>query len=236
MRYVIVFENGIIGPVLRWVVFAFAFLGVAATSASAQETGSTSYDGLVVVEDAKVDAAWIDPDADFSVFTRVAILDPVVSFRSNWQRDQNRSRRGSSRISSSDVERIKRDVAALFKEVFTERLEADDGYEVVSFADYDVLLLRPAIIDLDIADPEVATAGRSQSYSASTGAATLYLELFDSVSGEILGRAVDRQSGRRSAPGTLMWSGRMRNVAEARRIFGDWADQLRSFLDQYYTE
>ncbi len=218
------------------VVSAFAIVALAATNSSAQESEGPSFDGLVPVENADVDAAWINPDADFSVFRRVAILDPAVAFRTNWERDQNRSRRASSRISSSDIERIKRDVAALFKEVFTERLEADDSLEVVSFADYDVLLLRPAIIDLDITDPEVMSAGRSQSFSTSTGAATLYLELFDSVSGEILGRAVDRQSGRRNASGTLMWSGRVRNVAEARRIFGGWADQLRSFLDQYYTE
>jgi hypothetical protein len=190
---------------------------------------------LVPVENARVAGAFIDPDADFSVFERVAILDPFVAFKSNWQRDQNRDRRGSSRISASDMERIKADVARLFKEVMIERLESDDGYEVVDGANYDVLLLRPAIIDLDVTAPDTLSAGRSQTFAASTGAATLYIELFDSVSGEIIGRAIDRQGARRGG-GTVSWSNRVTNVAEARRVFGHWADLLRSFLDEHYVD
>lgn len=57
----------------------------------------------------------------------------------------------------------------------------------------DVLILHPAIIDLDITPPDIPVPGRSTTYVASAGAATLYLELYDSVSGEILARVVDRQ-------------------------------------------
>ncbi len=192
-----------------------------------------SFDGLELIEDSNVAAAYIDPEADFSVFQRVAILDPFVTFRSNWQRDVNRSsRRG--RIRASDMERIKADVASLFKEVFTERLEADDGFEVVVFADYDVLLLRPAIIDLDITAPDTRSGGRSRTYIASAGAATLYIELFDSVSGTIIGRAIDRRASR--IPGRAAWAGRVTNTAEARRMFRGWADILRDFLEQHYYE
>jgi hypothetical protein len=56
--------------------------------------------------------AFIHPDADFSVFEWVAILEPRVAFRTNWQRDQNRSR--SRNVRTSDMDRIKEDVAALF--------------------------------------------------------------------------------------------------------------------------
>ena len=213
----------------------FVPLSCFASMSFAQEEEGISFDGLVPVENARVASAFIDPDADFSVFERIAILDPFVAFRSNWQRDQNRSRRGSSRISASDMERIKADVARLFKEVMIERLEADDGFEVVDGANYDVLLLRPAIIDLDITAPDTLSAGRSQTYAASAGAATLYIELFDSVTSEIIGRAIDRQGARRGG-GTVSWSNRVTNVAEARRVFGRWADQLRSFLEEHYVE
>ncbi len=206
-----------------------------ASMSFAQDDEGISFDGLVPVEDARVASAFIDPDADFSVYERIAILDPFVAFKSNWQRDQNRDRRGSSRVSASDMERIKADVARLFKEVFIERLEADDGFEVVDGANYDVLLLRPAIIDLDITAPDTLSAGRSRTYAASTGAATLYIELFDSVTGEIIGRAIDRQGARRGG-GTISWSNSVTNVAEARRVFGRWADQLRSFLEEHYVD
>ncbi|NND35532.1 MAG: hypothetical protein HKN81_00210, partial [Gammaproteobacteria bacterium] len=106
-----------------------------------------NWEGLVALEDAESAIAYIDPDADFSVFHRVAILDPHVAFRSNWRRDQNRSR--TQNVRASDVERIKNDVGELLVSVFTERLEAA-GYEIANYTGEDVLILRPAIIDLDV--------------------------------------------------------------------------------------
>ncbi len=202
-------------------------------SAFAGEDANISFGGLVPVEGASVGMAYIDPEADFSVFKRVMILEPYVAFRSNWQRDQNRSR--SRNIRARDMERIKADVASMFREVFTQNLQANDGYEVVDEADYDVLLLRPAIIDLDITAPDVAAAGRSRTFTASSGAATLYIELFDSVSGTIIGRAADR-SAARSSGNTMTWNNRVMNKAEGRRMFSGWANQLRVFLDQHYTQ
>ena len=189
-----------------------------------------TFDNLVPVKDPRVDVAFIDPDADFSVFKRVAILDTFVAFRSNWRRDQNRSR--TNNVSTRDMERIKADVATLFQRVFTERLEAA-GYDVVDMAGDDVLVLRPAIIDLDVTAPDTRQAGRSRTLTASTGAATLYIQLFDSVTGEIIGRAADRQAVRR-AGGMLMWSNSVTNSADARRMIGGWADQLVSFLKAHY--
>lgn len=189
-----------------------------------------TYDNLLPVEDPGVAMAYIDPNADFSVFKRVAILEPTVAFRSNWQRDQNRSR--SRNIRSGDMERIKDDVATLFERVFTEHLEAA-GYEVVDVAADDVLLVRPAIIDLDVAAPDSRTAGRSRTFTTTTGAATLYIQLFDSVSGAIIGRAADRQVARQ--PGNILtWSNSVTNSADARRMMGRWADGLVAFLQKHY--
>jgi hypothetical protein len=58
------------------------------------------------------------------------------------------------------MERIKEDVADLLNDAFIEQLEAA-GYEVVNDADDDVLVLRPAILDLDVVAPDVSAAGRS---------------------------------------------------------------------------
>jgi hypothetical protein len=162
------------------------------------------------------------------------ILDTYVAFRSGWETDQRRGTRGI-RVSANDMERIKSDVASLFKQVMIEQLHADDGYEVVDQADHDVLLLRPAIIDLDVTAPDTMSPGRTTTFSTSTGAATLYLELYDSVSGQIIGRAADRQAVR-NASGTLSWSNRVSNSQDAKRMFRVWADTLRGFLDDHYVK
>lgn len=194
---------------------------------------TVTYDGLVLVEDAEVHAAFIHPDADFSVFKRVALLPALVAFRSDWQRRQNRGSR-SRNVRASDMERIKEDVADLLNDVFIEQLEAA-GYEVVNDADDDVLILRPAILDLDVVAPDNRSAGRSRTYTATTGAATLLLELFDSTTGQILGRAVDRRTAGRSG-GFATHSNRVTNRSDARREFRVWANQLVEFLDQHYVQ
>jgi len=214
--------------ILATLILLFA----ASPAAFAEEVEGISFDGLKPVDDSVVYMAYIDPEADFSVFQRVMILDPFVSFTSDWQRDQNRNRRRN--IRASDMERIKTDTANLFRDIFTEQLEAA-GYEIVHQADYDVLLLRPAIIDLNITAPDTMSAGRSRTLSATAGAATLYVELFDSVSGTIIGRAADRKAARNSR-GNLSWSNRVTNRQEATRMFRGWADTLVAFLDKHYTK
>ena len=227
-----IFRRNIKRPNLFLKSFLMISLGLLATANTslAEEDEYSIFDNLKPVENARVAHALIDPEADFSVFNRVLILDPYVSFRSNWQRDQNRSR--SRNIRASDMERIKADVASSFKQVFTDRLNSA-GYKVVDVAGDDVLLLRPAIIDLDITAADNMTAGRSRTFTSTTGAATLYIELFDSVSGQIIGRAADRQTVR-SGGGSMSWSSSVSNSADARRLFGRWADRLTAFLDQHY--
>ena len=221
--------SSVLGCVLSVALLAMAPV-LSAEEAAEEAAVQPTFDNLVPVKNAKMAMAYIDPDADFSVFKRVAILEPFVAFSSNWQRDQNRSR--SRNITARDMERIKSDVATLFERVFTERLEAA-GYDVVDGAADDVLLVRPAIIDLDITAPDTRTAGRSRTFTTSTGAATLYIQLFDSISGDIIGRAADRQAVRR-AGGSISWSNSVTNTADARRMMGGWADNLVGFLDAHY--
>ncbi len=192
------------------------------------------FENLEPIEDARVAMAYIDPEADFSVFSKVMILDTFVAFRSGWQRDQRRGTRGV-RVTTSDMDRIKSRVSELFNSVLIETLEADDGFEIVDEPGDDVLLIRAAIIDLDITAPDTMTAGRSRTYTADSGAATLYIELFDSISGQIIGRAADRQVAR-STTNRLTWSNRATNTADASRVFSSWAGKLREFLDSHYTK
>lgn len=216
---------------IRWTV-TLVLLTAYFSLQAAEDEAERTWDGLAMVEETDVHAVFIDPDADFGAFGRVALIRPAVAFRSNWQRDQNRSR--SRNVRASDVERIKEDVADLFMDVFTEQLVAA-GYDVVNFVDEDVLIIRPAVIDLDVTAPDTRSGGRSRTYAATTGAATLFIEMFDSVTGDLIGRAVDRRTAGRSR-GFAMQSNRVTNRADARREFRAWADQLIGFLNQHYIK
>ncbi len=206
-------------------------LAAGAARAAKQEPPEVTHDGLRLVPDTEVAAAWVKPGADFSGYQRVLILEVPVAFRKNWEREQ---RRGSiHRVTSRDVERMKRDLAEQFREVFVEQLDTKGGYNVVDSADSDVLLLRPAIVDLDVTSPDLDQPGRSYNFASSAGAATLYLELYDSVSGEILARVLDRKAA--NYPGNVMrWSNKVTNRAEARKILAGWAGLLRQRLDEIH--
>ncbi|MGI9232997.1 MAG: DUF3313 family protein [Woeseiaceae bacterium] len=190
-----------------------------------------THDGLSLVEDRKVAAAYIDTNADLSVYDKIMILDCYVAFKKDWEKKKRTGSRIS--VSSSDMERIKADTAALLRDVFIEKLGENDGYEIVNTAGDDVLLVRPAIIDLDVTAPDSLSAGRSRTYTTTAGSATLYIELYDSVTGDILARAADSKKAR-SAGGHLAYTNRVTNRSDARRMLGRWADLLRDKLDELH--
>jgi len=185
-------------------------------------------DGLHHLSDTELAIVYAKPDIDLGQYNRFFLVDAHVAFRKNWKRDQHMtgSRIG---ISSSDMERIKTELAALFKEVFTETL-IEGGYELATERADDVLIIRPAIINLDVQAPDTMSAGRSRSYSESAGEMTLYLELYDSVTDDLLAKALDRQLDRDT--GYFQWQNSVTNRAAANRILKEWANVLKEGLDE----
>ena len=210
-------------------------LGTVATAQAADDDWppKVTSDGLNLVEGTKAAAVWVVDGADFSEFKRVMIVDVGVGFKKNWRRDYNQNEVSlASKVSKSDAEKIKQRVADEFKKVFTAELEKA-GYEVadydVSLAEEDILVLRPAIVDLVVTAPDTNSASRSRSFTASAGAMTLYLEFYDSVTSSILGRVVDRQNARDN--GMMQISNRVTNKADADRLFRKWTGLLIAKMD-----
>ena len=210
-------------------------LGLAALSLSAISNQSTtpqmSHDGLILQKDSKAAAVFMDPEADFGAYTKYMMLEPYIAFRKNWERD---TRVAGRRVPMEHIAKMKVEAASLMEEVFQEVLEEKGGYARVTEPDYDVLLLRPAVVDLDVTAPDVPTAGRRTTYVSSSLAATLYLELYDSVTGDILGRAIDRQVVR--DPGYASWANAVTNRADAKRIYRRWAGWLRESWDDVHDQ
>jgi hypothetical protein len=195
-------------------------------AAHAADAPAVSHDGLELVKSKKVDTLYRRPDATLAHYKQVALVDCEVAFRKNWQRDQAS---GGVRITGADMDRIRKTLAADFRKAFTEEL-GKGGYTITDQPGDDVLVIRPAIIGLDITAPDVLTAGRSRSYATSAGEMTLYVELYDGATGEIIARVVDRRKGRDQ--GRLMWQNAITNRAEADRMLHKWAVLARESLDE----
>jgi hypothetical protein len=172
---------------------------------------------------------YLRPGADFSKFQRVGLIDCYVEFEKDWQEDYNRSRIGlEGKVKDEDVERMKAGLAAEFKRVFAEELQKNGGYEVVNAAAPDVLVLRPALINVEVSAPDIMTAGISRTVVRSAGQMTLYLELWDGGTNTLLARIMDAEADPDSF--AQVASG-VSNKAAADRILGAWARELRERLD-----
>lgn len=202
-------------------------LGAGALAAD-KDLPAVSHDGLELRQ-GKADVVYVRSGVDFSQYQRIAILDCPVAFSKSWERDQ-RSR--AQRLDAGDLGKIKQGLSEEFRKVFIDELQNKGGYAVVEVGGDDVLVLRPAIMDLYVTAPDTMAPGRSYTLSDSAGAMTLYLEFYDSVTGQILARAVDRQSGR--GVGRIQWQNSVTNRAEADRILRRWAEGLRKALDNVH--
>jgi hypothetical protein len=198
------------------------------------ELPAVSEEGMKRVENTRVDALYVNPDADFSEFKHFAIADVDVSFRRNWLRDQNQaSRQLSRRVSLKDADRIRNVVADSFRRIFTEELEKAN-YTVVDPAAFenstgDLLLLHPDILDLDVTAPDVASPDRIRTYTACGCSMTLSLELYDAMSGTLLARITDRKKAPDQRPMRIANS--VTNKADADRILRRWAKMLVEKLE-----
>jgi len=189
-------------------------------------------EGLKLIPDTKdIALVWAEPGANLSQYERVFLVEPYVAFKKNWQRDQNRSI--STKVRTSDMDRIKINVKELFMEVFTEELEKG-GYTLATERAEDVLIVKPAIIDLNVNAPDIRTSGRSNTYTSNAGSMTLYMELYDAETDDLLAKAMDPTADRDS--GFMKWQTGPANRAAGKRMMQPWAEALRKGLDRAKQE
>lgn len=198
---------------------------------STPEAPQVSQDGMQLKVNERSTLAYKKEGVDFSEYSKVLILPSQVAFKKNWKRDYNRSHTSSStRVQDKDVIRIKETVAKLFDVTFKEEIGKTDDNLLVEKVEAGTLLLKPVIINLDVNAPDLRSPGRVTTFVNETGQATLYLELYDGVSGEILARIIDSE-----VVGDNMynqWANRASNTADAKRTIRKWAKALRAKYDQ----
>jgi hypothetical protein len=209
----------------------FSLVLCAAVPASAQdEWPEKTHDGLELQHDTEGAVVYWRPDATLEGYSKVYLVDAAVAFHKNWKGDMSsRSARGASgRITSTDMESIKSTLADEFRAIFVDELENNGGFEIVDELGEDVLLIKPAIVNLYITAPDIRNTQRSGAMIRSAGEMTLYLEFYDGYTGQIFGRVLDRQVDDK---GDIMISAnRVTNKRDADKMLRSWAVQLREHM------
>ena len=187
-------------------------------------------DGLQKVDSAiEGRVVYLKSDVDFSQFKYIQILKAHVAFSKNWQADFNRKNRATiGVVTDEDIIKIKQNVSKNFDEAFKAEFN-HNGYPVIEVAKEHTLLIRPALVDLDLVNPSTVPSTNTKTFSRDDESVTLYIELYDGITGEILARVAENKYITENE--YYGWQNRSRNSSDMVRLLKDWASELRMFLD-----
>lgn len=213
----------------HFTVFALTGLTFAAARPALAAKPPAEWDGLVKVKAKRFELVYLRPGADFRGYTKV-ILDPTeIAFEKNWKRDYNSSSASSSlQVSDRDIARMADEGRKGAAEIL-QKAYAAGGYPVVSEPAADVLRVRTALIDITVTSPDTDSPGIVRSYSRDAGGATLVVEARDSMTGALLGRAVD---SRTIDDFSMEWRNRVTNRQDFSRQIETWAKNSVKGLDE----
>jgi len=196
---------------------------------AAEAPPQVSKDGLQLKTHTKQRVVYVKPGATFNQYKRVMILDCYVAMAKDWQQNYNANEGAEldRQVTDADVQRIESTLSAEFKKVFTSELQKG-GYQVTTTPAPDVLLLRPAIINVRVTAPDLMTAGMDVNVITSAGSGTFYLELWDPSTNTILARAMDAEADQQPF---AQQANAVTNRQAADIILRKWADDLVRHLD-----
>ena len=193
--------------------------------------GDVTVDGLTVTKAARMTEIQIKNEVDWSEYTKYQITPVEVSFKRDWKRDYNRKQRSvSARVTDKDMARIKETMAEIVYKEFDSALQKKGGLTKADEVDSNTLLFKPRIINLDVYAPDISRPGRTTTYIRRAGRGTLFLEIYDAVSGEILARWVDTREDQDR--GYLDWANRITNIYRATIVVRSWTERLLEGMDE----
>jgi hypothetical protein len=209
-------------------LYACASSGSATGPSAASSPPQTTDDGLQLKTHTANRVVYVKPGATFGKYNSVKLLDLYVQFQKDWQRNYNSNTPDlSNQVTDQKMAQMKQALATEFKRIFTQELQKG-GYQVVTNPGPDVLLLRPAIINLEVTAPDVMSAGMNANFVSSAGSGTLYLELWDSATNTLLARVMDAEADQQPF---ARQANAVTNTQAADIIITGWADDLVRHLD-----
>ena len=179
----------------------------------------TTADGLKRIYMPDFAVAYVKPGANPKHYSQLIIQKPVVRFMKDKEGDEKWATDNLSGLPApEEILRVRTAISEKFNEILTKKMVAA-GYDLVDKPAEGVLLLRPALINLQLISSE--TQG--------TGKVTLYLEMFNSVTGERLSEGWDMKQSHVTDNGLADWA-KKANWDMAIKDFDEWAETMANGL------
>jgi len=191
-----------------------------------------SYDGLHVVDNSVFKMAWADPDADWARYDQYISGGGVYEFRAVKKGNNTYSARSSQTefwIDDADRAKLEEETSNIFRE----ELAKSERFTMTDTPEANVLIIRGALHDI-VSNVPPDMVGRGEVFLSSVGEATLILEAVDSLSGEVIFRAVERRAAAPTTGGVRANS--VTTWSEVRRMVRRWATTLQKGMDSLPTE
>jgi hypothetical protein len=199
-------------------------LGLFAGCAADRPPEEMTDDGLVRVPSRNVGGVYRAPEASFLQYRRIILEPPSIGFIRDW-------RENHPEVSPKEFERIRAESVTLFRDEFAREFVKRGPYTFADDPAPDVLLVIPAIEDLDIVAPESSEAGSTSSYTNRPVTLKVTGDLRDASTGKIVGRVIMYSSEERYPLNEMRIANRTTNAHDQRQAFAKWARLVREALD-----
>ena len=197
-----------------------AMLAFANPGAAQAKGPPANWDGLVQVPSKQLTLVYLQPGADFRGYSKVMIEPTEVAFHKDWRKDYNSTRRDlSGKVSESEVQRAVAKGIEAATDIFTQEWQKS-GYAIATAPGPDVLIVRTGILNISVTSPDRPSSVRSFGFANEAGRATLMVEVRDSLTGALLGRAVDQEI---AGDNTVGWRTSVSNRSDFRDLVAQWA-------------
>ena len=190
----------------RHCFFLGVMTGALAAAGVQADIDPSAIEGMESAEWSDVDTLYTRGDVDLTRFKAIYIEAPEVVMRDRWLREQNRPRRSpQDRIRPEDEEKFKEDLSTDLVDRFTAALN-QAGFEVVASAGPGTLTLKPALVNVDVFDPNLSYRQSSRRVTVPSAQVnsnliatelTLQVHLFDGASDAAMVVAEDRLQARK---------------------------------------
>lgn len=191
---------------LRHLFFLAGLTGALAAAAVQADIDPVTIEGMDSAEWSDVDTLYTRGEVDLTRFKSIYIETPEVVMRERWLREQNRQRMSpQDRIRPEDEDKIREELSTDLVDRFTAAL-SQAGFEVAESAGPGTLALKPALVNVDVFDPNLSYRQSSRRVTVPSAQVnsnriatemTLQVQLFDGESEAAMVVAEDRLQARK---------------------------------------
>lgn len=206
-------------------LFSLALAALASGCAADPPPDETTDDGLVRVASRSAGGVYRAPEATFFQYRRIILEPPSVSFVKDWTEKH-------PKVSPAEIVRIRTESVRLFRDEFAREFVKRGSYKFADEPAPDVLLVVPAIEELNIMAPEAGDSPGERTYLTGRPVTMKVTgDIRDAMTGKVVGRVITYHPPEQNPYNELRIANRSTTAQEQRRVFSEWSLIAREAID-----